>query len=222
MSDMDDTQPAPTPIKPVKYVCIDTETSGLPRYKGADGKPIPADAEGQPRLAELAMVFLREDLSIEREIALYVRPSNWKMDPGATEANGLTDEFLNEHGREITLVLEEYRQAIEDDGRVVAAFGAQFDCKIMRGELRRAGMSDMFDITPNTCLMRACQGLGIKKANGKGGWPQLSDVLAHFCIKQEGAHTGLGDARAVAALLPIFIREGILQPPGIHKAKGVE
>lgn len=205
-----------------KYVCVDCETSGLPKYKGADGKPIPADAEGQPRLAELAMVFLADDLSIEREIALYVRPSNWKMDPDATAANGLTDEFLNEHGREITLVLEEYRKAIEDDKRIVVAYGAQFDCKIMRGELRRAGMSDMFDITLNTCLMRSSMGLGIKKANGKGGFPGLSDACAHFGITQEGAHTGMGDARAVAALLPKYIEGGFLQEPGIHKAKGVD
>lgn len=206
-----------------KYVVIDTETSALfGAYKDAAGKPIPADAEGGPRLAELAMVFLDDDLHTERETALYVRPDNWKMDPGATEKNGLTDEFLNEHGQDIAIVLEEYRKAIEDEGRVVIAFGAQFDCKIMRGELRRAGMGDMFDITLNTCLMRSCQGLGIKKANGKGGWPSLSDVCAHFGIDQEKAHTGLGDARAGAAILPKLIELGVLQPPGIHKAKGRE
>jgi len=217
MADIDEPQTAAPP----KYVVIDTETSGIPRYKGDDGKPIPADAEGQPRLAELAMVFLDENLAIEREIALYVRPDNWKMDEGATAVNGLTDEFLNEHGKPITEVLSEYQNAIEE-GRIVVAFGAQFDCKILRGELRRAGLDDMFDKTLNTCLMRSCQGQGIKKANGKGGWPGLADVCAHFGIEQEAKHTGMADARAAAAILPKLIELGCLQPPAIHKAAGRE
>lgn len=215
MADMDEPQTAAQP----RYVVIDTETSGIPRYKGDDGKPIPADAEGQPRLAELAMVFLDENLAIEREIALYVRPDNWKMDEGATAVNGLTDEFLNEHGKPVTEVLSEYQNAIED-GRIIVAFGAQFDCKILRGELRRAGLDDMFDKTLNTCLMRSCQGQGIKKANGKGGWPGLADVCAHFGIEQEAKHTGMADARAAAAILPKLIELGCLQPPAIHKAAG--
>lgn len=218
MSDMDDTETAAAPAKP-RYVVIDTETSGIPRYKGDDGKPIPADAEGQPRLAELAMVFLDENLATELEIFLYVRPDNWKMEEGATAINGLTDDFLNEHGKPIGEVLSAYQNAIED-GRVVVAFGAQFDCKIMRGELRRAGLDDMFDKTLNTCLMRSCQGQGIKKANGKGGWPGLADVCAHFGIEQEGKHTGMADARAAAAILPKLIELGCLQPPTIHKAAG--
>jgi DNA polymerase-3 subunit epsilon len=216
MSDMDDTR-TESPAA-LRYVIIDTETSGIPKYKGDDGKPIPADAEGQPRLAELAMVFLDEKLAIEREIALYVRPDNWKMDEGATSVNGLTDDFLNEHGKPITEVLSEYQNAIED-GRIVAAFGAQFDTKILRGELRRAGLDDMFDKTLNTCLMRSCQGQGIKKANNKGGWPGLSDVCAHFGIEQEAKHTGMADARAAAAILPKLIELGWLQPPAIHHAK---
>mgnify|MGYP001560781531 FL=1 len=207
----------------MQYVVIDTETSALfGAYKDAEGKPIPADADGGPRLAELAMIFLDAELKPERETAMYVRPDNWKMDPGATEKNGLTDEFLNEHGQDVKLVLEEYRKAVEDERRVVVAYGAQFDCKILRGELRRAGMSDMFDITLNTCLMRSSSGLGVVKANGKKGWPGLADVCAHFGIEMEKAHTGLSDARAAAAILPKLIELGVLQPPGVHKAKGVE
>ena len=41
----------------MKYVVIDTETSGLFDFSK------PADAEGQPRLASLAMVFLDQDMA---------------------------------------------------------------------------------------------------------------------------------------------------------------
>src|SRR5688572_20755297 len=116
MTDTNTTQqPAKAPASP-GYVVIDTETSDLFKaYKDPDGKPIPADQEDGPRLAELAMIYLDPDLKPERELALYVRPDNWEMKPGATEKNGLTDEFLNEHGQDVALVLEEYRKAIEDE-----------------------------------------------------------------------------------------------------------
>jgi DNA polymerase III epsilon subunit-like protein len=213
-------QAQPTSDKP-RYVVIDTETSGLPKYKDAEGRPVPADAEGQPRLAELAMIFLDENLQFEREVALYVRPDNWAMDNEAAAINGLTTDFLNEHGREISEALSEYRNAI-NDGRIVVAFGAQFDCKILRGELRRAGLDDMFNKTQNTCLMRSCHGLGIIKANGKKGWPGLSDCCTHFGIEQDAKHTGLGDARAATAILLKLIELDCLQMPAIHMAKGRE
>jgi DNA polymerase-3 subunit epsilon len=203
------------------YIAIDTETSGLAVFKGADGKPVPADAEGQPRLAELAMIYLDADMVEEKEMALYVRPDGWKMDPGATAVNGLTDEFLNEHGKPVTEVLSHYQNAIEE-GRIVLAYGAQFDCKILRGALRREGMDDMFDKTLNSCLMRACTPLKIPKANGKGGWPGLADACKFFEIEQEATHTGLGDARAAAAIARKLKEMGMLQEPAVHLAKGHE
>src|SRR5688500_16357303 len=83
------------------WTVIDTEGSGLFQFDK------PADAEGQPRLAQLCMIDVNDELEIESEINFYVRPDGWMMDPKATEVNGLTDDFLNEHGRPITEVLSE-------------------------------------------------------------------------------------------------------------------
>lgn len=200
------------------YIVIDTETSDLAVFKGADGKPVPADAEGQPRLAELAMIYLDSEMNIEKELALYVRPDGWHMTEGAMAINGLTDDFLNENGKPVVEVLSHYQNAIEE-GRVVLAFGAQFDCKILRGELRRAELDDMFDKTLNSCLMRACTPLNIPKANGKKGWPGLTDACAHFGITLEGKHTGLGDARAAVEIARKLKELDALQLPAVHLAK---
>jgi DNA polymerase III epsilon subunit-like protein len=138
------------------YIVTDTEGTGLFDYKQ------PADAEGQPRLASLTMIYVSPALEVERIYSKYIRPDGWKMTEGATKVNGLTDEFLNEHGIPVAEALNEYQSAI-DNGRIFAAHNAQHDAKQLRAELRRAGMDDRFEHTLQLCTMRAisssCRGI---------------------------------------------------------------
>ncbi len=60
--------------------------------------------------------------------------------------NGLTDEFLHANGADIAVVLEQYREEILR-GLVLVAYNAQYDLKVMRGEMRRAGVPDLFEQT---------------------------------------------------------------------------
>lgn len=202
----------------MKFAIIDTETSGLFRFKDADGVPVPADDPSQPRLAHLAMILVDENLAEERAIDLYVRPDGWKMEPDAQAVNGLTDEFLAENGAGILDVLDQYVRVI-DAGYVIVAFNAQFDCKQMRGELRRAGLDDRFHVTPNICVMRASMKLGVKKASGGGGFPKLSDVCAHLGIDHNATHTAGGDARAALEIFRRLHAMGGLPEARVHFAK---
>ena len=202
----------------MKFAIIDTETSGLFRYKDDAGVPIPADDPSQPRLAHLGIILLDEQLNEERSIDMYVQPDGWKMEPGAQAKNGLTDEFLAENGAPVLTVLDQYVRVI-DAGYVIVAFNAQFDCKQMRGELRRAGMDDRFLQTPNICVMRASMKLKVKKANGGGGFPSLADVCAHFGIEQQAPHTAGGDARAALEIFRRLHAKNMLPEARVHFAK---
>lgn len=199
-----------------RYLVIDTEGSGLFKFKNADGTPYPADAPDQPRLAALSMIYIEEG-GTEIEATYFIQPDGWKMDPQATAVNGLTDEFLMANGMQVAQVLSIYTDAIKR-GYVAVAFNAQFDLKQLRGELRRAGMPDLFEETPNICVMRGSMGI-VKKQDGKGGWPKLSDACAHFGIAQEGAHTSIGDARAVVGIMRALEAMNALPPPAVHHAK---
>lgn len=202
----------------MKFAIIDTETNGLFRFKDAAGVPVPADDPSQPRLAHLGIILLDEQLQEERAIDLYVRPDGWKMEPEAQAVNGLTDEFLTENGSDVLIVLDQYVRVI-DAGYVIVAFNAQFDCKQMRGELRRAGLDDRFEQTPNICVMRASMALKIKKASGRGGFPSLADVCAHFGIDHKAAHTAGGDARAALEIFRRLHAAGMLPAARVHYAK---
>lgn len=167
----------------MKYAVIDTETSGLFDFSK------PADVDGQPRLAHLAMILLNEDFAETETIEIFIKPDGWKMLPEVAAINGLTMEILNEKGSPVIEALALYAKAV-DEGRVIVAFNAQYDTKIMRGELRRAALDDRFERTPNICVMRGstdiCQ---VPKANGKGfKFPKLAEACKHFKIEQAGAH----------------------------------
>lgn len=196
------------------YAVIDTETSGLFDFSK------PADAEGQPRLAHLCMILLDDDPNEQGVIDHLVRPDGWTMGAEASKINGLTDEILLEKGIPVAEVLALYASMI-DSGAVVVAFNAQYDTKIMRAELRRAGMDDRFDKTPNICVMRGCTDIcQVPKANGKGyKFPKLAEALAHFKIEQHGAHSADGDARGALEIFRKLRQFSACPEPAIHFAK---
>lgn len=197
----------------MKYACIDVESNGLPDYKK------PADDPCQPRLASLGLVRLDDDLTVLHEQEFLVRPDGWEMKPEATAVNGLTTEQLLRDGEPIGLVLDIYATLIAA-GHAIAAYGAQHDCKLLRGELRRAGRDDLFEKTGNVCLMRACLPLKIPKANGKGGWPRLEDACRHFGIEPESTpHRAIEGARRAAQILRRLAEAGALPAPCVHYAK---
>lgn len=196
------------------YAILDCETTGLFNFA------LPADAEGQPRLAHLAMIFVDADLQEESVVDLLVKPDGWTMPPEVAAINHLPNELLLEKGLPVAHVLQAYIDAV-DQGRIIVCHNSQFDLKVMRGELRRAGMDDRFERTPNICTMRAltdiCQ---IPKANGKGfKFPKLSEAMAHFKIEQHGAHSAGGDAQSALELFRKLKELGRCPEPSINFAK---
>ena len=129
-----------------------------------------------------------------------------------------TAERLLAEGVPVAQVLSEYTEAV-NSGRVVVAFNAQFDTKVLRGELRRAGIDDRFEKTPNICTMRAST--DICRLPGKRGYkfPKLAEACTHFNIKQEAQHTSLDDARACAEILRRLVAAGNCPDPIVHFAK---
>jgi len=198
----------------MKYAVIDTETSGLFDFSK------PADAEGQPRLAHLAMILVDEDLVELARYDQFVKPDGWTLGEEVMKVNGLTNEHLTEHGVPVADVIAEYAKVI-DDGFVIVAFNAQYDTKVMRGEMRRAAVDDRFEATPNICVMRALVDVcKVPKKTGKGfKLPKLSEACAHFEIVNEGEHTATGDAEAALALFRRLHESGAVLTPAVHFAK---
>ena len=114
------------------YCILDTETSGLFDFSR------PADAEGQPRLASIAMLLADDGLNLVAATSVLIRPDGWEMSREAEAVNGLSQALLNEHGVPICGVLSTYENALRS-GDIVVAHNAQFDTKVMRGPVRHQG-----------------------------------------------------------------------------------
>ena len=208
----------------MKFIIIDCETSGLFDFKQ------PAHAPGQPRLASLAIIQAEDhedgatlesrSLYVTHEHNFFIRPDGWEMSPEVAAIHGLTTEFLLANGEPLMDALDHYTNLIKE-GRVVCAYNSQFDTKVMRGELRRAGLPDLFESTPNICLMRACTNVCRvpKKSGGGFKYPKLSEACAFFKITEEAAHSALGDARSAFAVMQHLHKANLLPTPEVHFAK---
>lgn len=225
---MNDNDPCEIP-EGAKYLCFDTETSGLPPRAPRGAPPIPADDPRQPRMASFAAIFADAGGHELARRKIYVRPEGWTMaafdemarHEGKTPAsaiNGLTDDFLNENGEPVANALAVYSRAI-DAGLIVVAHNAIFDKKIMRGELRRAGMPDLFEQTKSICTMKAqdpyaARGLCMSSP----GFVKLQVACDFHGVVLENAHDAMADTEAVRALLEILIADGLLPEPRIDYA----
>lgn len=216
------------------YVVFDTETTGIFIFRDKEtGEPVPADDPRQPRMASAAFILCDETgAEIGRE-KRYVKPDGWTMEEydlralsdgkkPASEVNGLTDDFLQENGVPVAEVLDLWESFI-NAGLIAVAHNAQFDAKMMRAELRRAGRSDLFEETRQTCTMRSCKpykdaGMPIKS----GKYVSLQDACAFFRIELTNAHDAMADAEACRQLLVCLLRDGNLIEPQVHRAKGRE
>ena len=204
-----------------KYMVFDTETTGLPPRAPRGAPPIPADDPRQPRMASFAAVITDATGAPLSRQKFYIRPEGWSMSyfdelaraegkTPASEINGLTDDFLHTNGVPVHDALSFYSQAILG-GLTPIAFNKLFDLKIMRGELRRAGMPDLFEETKAICAMAALdpyasEGLCMSRP----GFVKLSVACEFFGIVNEDAHDAMGDAEATARIVAILIRDGRL------------
>lgn len=199
---------------PTRYLIVDTETSGLFDFSK------PADADGQPRLCGITMIpVIGNEPQLDDSRTTLIKPDGWTISAEITAINGLTTERCEAEGRPVALVLEDY-SALVLSGHIVVAYNAQFDTKIMRAELRRAGMPDLFEQTPNICCMRACRGLNVAKANGKKGQPTLADACRHFIgASSPEQHNSLADATSCLMLFLKLQERNLLPAPQVHYAK---
>lgn len=202
------------------YLVLDTETTGLPPRAQRGAPPIPADDPRQPRMASFSGIIADQH---GREISrhkFYSFPDGWSID--GTEAgrvNGLTDDFLRENGVPVSETLAFYSEQI-GNGLIAVAFNKLFDLKILRGELRRAGMPDLFEQTRAICTMNALdpyadEGLCMSRP----GFVKLSVACEFFGIVNEQAHDAMADAEAARAILEILIRDGRRPEPSVTYSK---
>lgn len=176
-----------------QIVFIDAETNDM-----IHDWSLPADHPRSPWLAELSMIFLLRTkigwIECLPPFHAYFKPNSaWKMQIGAIEINGLTDAFLYQHGEPVELnALPRWKIAL-NDGFVPCAFNWNFDGKIMRGAMRRAGRLP-YEGNYHDTMLDANKPVSARRGDGKRKWPTLIEACTYFGVP---VATGEGPGKSV-------------------------
>lgn len=188
----------------MRVLALDSETTGLPRYDRR------ADDPCQPRICSLGYVLFDPETPDGADISVYdlVKPDGWTVPPDVVAIHGLSTEKLLAEGNLIRDVLDRFLVAWELADQLTG-FNLHFDLKLLRGELRRCGLSDHYGEKPEICALRASDRLCriaptdkmMAAGYRKNKIPKLHEAYQILLGKRlEGAHNALMDARATVEI----------------------
>lgn len=164
-------QPVPIDVLPETFIVFDLETTGL-------------KAESN-EIIEVAAIRFKKGTNTHDTFQSLVKPKK-TVPKKITEITGITQAMIDDEGRPIDEVLEEFRTFV-GDLRLVT-FNADFDMAFIQVAAARAGKRS-FD-NPVSCALKMA----------RRAWPQrksfrLDDLAKDGNINEGRAHRALEDAR---------------------------
>jgi DNA polymerase-3 subunit epsilon len=208
----------------MKVLCVDSETTGLPRYDR------PADDPTQPRICSLGYVLFDPEVDRGADLAVYdlIQPCGWIVPMDVVAIHGLSTEKLQTEGLPLREVLDRFMVAFELCDLIIG-FNLQFDMKLLRGELRRDRRPDRYGHKPEICCMRAslphCRIPPTHKQMAAGFRsnknPTLAEAYEILLGKPPfaGAHNALTDAKATVELYRWLKAQGKLPAATWNQAR---
>ena len=181
----------------MKVICIDTETTGLPKKRNAS---ITDDANW-PYAVQISWMILDDDKIVKTWD--FIININGSIPEESTAIHGITNEIMNEKGVSIHGVLEELCNDCKEV-QLMVAHNLEFDKKIIMVELYRNGFYQEYNDLRyskfiEVCTMKAGKDLcKIEKKDRFGNmyykWPQLSELYEKlFETTPKNLHNSLVD-----------------------------
>lgn len=115
----------------------DTETSGLWR------DDVPFDHPSQPNMVQLAAQLFDAKWNRTGSFVFLIKPAGWSIEPEAERHHGISEQRCARHGVPLVVALAAL-QSLAGNARLVAAHHNEFDRKVVRSELARAGADGLW------------------------------------------------------------------------------
>jgi DNA polymerase III epsilon subunit-like protein len=176
------------------HLFFDTETTGLPKSWKA---PVSV-TENWPYVVQIAWALFEdsgEQLAFRDHI---IRPEGFVIPENATAIHGISTERALNEGKPIAEVLKEFSAVVRGATQLIA-HNLDFDEKMVRVELLRQGLPDVFQTIPRICTMKAST--KFCKIPGPYGdkWPKLSELhIKLFEADFEDQHNAASDVLCCA------------------------
>lgn len=186
----------------MKYLFIDTETTGLPLD---DSFSIDA-INNWPRLVSVAYI-LCDDRKIVRENYSIIKPNGFIIPPESTKVHGITSAEAISKGRALSEVLDEIKGVINVCDYIVG-HNVVFDINVLNAEFFRYNMTLPVSLKPYCCTMLLSKdycGLPNDK------YPTLEELYS--ILKGESianAHNAMTDAHASMECFWILKDSGVV------------
>lgn len=177
---------------------FDTETTGLVKDK------FPPEHPDQPRLVQLAVVQLDDDLNVIQKVSVIIKPDGFIIPEQASDIHGITQEKAEKYGLPIKSVLSVFNQMCLQSVRLVA-HNLKFDQLLIRSETARNKVPDRTLAMDVYCTMEESRDLvaiqPTKKMVAAGMTqyknPSLAEAYRHFTGEDlVGAHDAIVDVMA--------------------------
>ena len=171
----------------MKYIAIDTETTGLPKTRA---RPTKENLWGWEKCRPLSMAIVefREDHKMLADYHNLVYPDTFEVD--ATEIHGITEEDAKTKGVSFETVYNYFVEVTKTYTRVVG-HNIQFDLDVLKSEAIRRDLDvTVFDRIEPVCTLKMTKKIYLRSI--KLG--VLYEML--YGEPLEGAHNALADAVA--------------------------
>lgn len=180
------------PDEYVKFVFIDTETTGLPRDEYAS----PYAVDEWPRIVQMSWIIADSTKRVFLKRDYIIRPEGFIIPYKAVKIHGIDTNKAMREGYPIQQVLNTF---IADCSGVdyVVGYNINFDERVVDAELIRAGLPLIMEDMSSICVMRH-HGVFANFGDGaRDHYPSLGDLyLDYFSRFMPNAHNSLADVQA--------------------------
>ena len=186
----------------MKYLFIDTETTGLPK----DENLSPMITDNWPRLVSVAYILCDERKIVDRNYYI-IKPNGFIIPSESTRVHGITTAEAISKGRVLSDVLDSLKPIISGCDFIVG-HNVVFDIKVLNSEYYRYNMTLPVSLKPYYCTMSLSRDF-CSLPNNK--YPTLEEL--YYILKNESisnAHNAMSDTQAAMECFWILKDSGIV------------
>jgi DNA polymerase III epsilon subunit-like protein len=157
------------------YLFLDTETTGLPKFRDAK----PEDLNSMPRIVQISWTLLDSNFKGVNTETCYLK-QDAPIPKEAIKIHGIDDKMIEEKGEDQKSVFEKLLSDINKT-KYIIAHNVEFDIPIIESEFIRYGLKSPFKDKKKLCTMKeGASFCKIPNYSGRGyKYPKLEELLEH-------------------------------------------
>jgi DNA polymerase III epsilon subunit-like protein len=189
-----------------RFLFFDVETTGLPN----DYRLTSDNFEHWPRIVQISWMLTDDNYNLLKKEDFIIKPNGFVIPEIATQIHHITNEDAFQKGIKLETALSIFIRDVFAATHIIG-HNVSFDMNVVRAELYRMHVKDIFNGKQTVCTMKASA--NFCKIPGKTGYkyPTLQELhMKLFGNKFEDAHNAYNDVVATQRCFVELIKKGIL------------